>query len=92
MTPSTIPTLPRGVRTHFDKVRGVTVLLGPERVLMLDAIADAVLKEVDGKRSIAEISAALAVKYNTLQEEILSDVIEYLDDLAAKRLLDVIDD
>lgn len=89
MTPDDVPFLPRGVRTHFDTVRKIPVLLGPERVLMLDDIANAVLGEVDGKRSITEIAACLAAKYNAPQEAITGDVIEYLTDLSNKRLLDL---
>ena len=36
MTGADVPFLPRGVRTHFDAVRQFDVLLGPERVLVLD--------------------------------------------------------
>ncbi len=37
------PLLPRGVRLHDDRVRGVPVLLGPERAVILDAIGQAIL-------------------------------------------------
>ncbi|MEL7211111.1 MAG: pyrroloquinoline quinone biosynthesis peptide chaperone PqqD [Pseudomonadota bacterium] len=89
MSPDAIPTLPRGVRTYFDKVRNVPVLLGPERVLMLDQIGDAVLNEVDGKSSITAISARLAAKYNAPEAAIKADVTEYLVDLANKGLVDM---
>lgn len=89
MGPSDIPSLPRGVRRHFDKVRDVPVLLGPERVLMLDQIGCAVLDHVDGQASIADISDTLATLYDADKAEIMTDVIAYLDDLADKRLLDV---
>ncbi len=87
--PSDIPTLPRGVRTHFDTVRKTDVLLGPERVLMLDQIGSAVLSRVDGAQSVSVISADLAAVYDAPQDVIEPDVIAYLQDLADKRLLDV---
>lgn len=89
MGPADIPSLPRGVRRHFDKVRDTPVLLGPERVLMLDQIGCAVLDHVDGQASIDQISDTLAGLYDAEKSEIMADVIAYLDDLADKRLLDV---
>lgn len=88
---NSIPSLPRGVRTHFDKVREADVLLGPERVLMLDQIGVAVLSRVNGTASIAEISKVLSEAYDAPLDMIQKDVVEYLTDLADKRLLDVSD-
>ena len=65
-----IPFLPRGVRLHFDTVRDTWVLLAPERVLKLDAVAAAVLAELDGKRTFGEITAALAAGYNAPEAQI----------------------
>ncbi len=89
MTPADRPFLPRGVRLHQDLVRGVPVLLGPETALMLDPVGQAVLAEVDGRRDVAAISAALAERYAAPVEMIQSDVIEFLDDMAARRLVEV---
>ena len=85
-----IPSLPRGVRCHFDKVRNTDVLLGPERVLMLDPIGVAVLYRVDGTAKVSDIAQDLAVAYDAPVDVIEGDVIAYLTDLAEKRLLDVI--
>ena len=89
MTPQAIPALPRGVRTHYDRVRETDVLLGPERVLMLDEIGKAVLDRVDGSASIAAISGDLAQTYGAPLDQVQADVTDYLRDLADKRLLDV---
>ncbi|MEP4198009.1 MAG: pyrroloquinoline quinone biosynthesis peptide chaperone PqqD [Aliishimia sp.] len=91
MKANDIPVLPRGVRRHFDTIRNVPVLLGPERVLMLDQIGCAVLDEVDGVSSINQISSRLAEKYNAPLTEISADVTGYLVDLADKRLVDMND-
>ena len=77
------------MRLHHDRVRGVPVLLGPETALILDQVGQAVLAEVDGKRDIATISAALAERYVAPVEMIEADVIEFLDDMAARRLVEV---
>lgn len=86
MTP--VPSLPRGVRIHDDRVRGVMVLLGPERALILDDIGAAILAEVDGARSIGAITDRLAALYNAPRDEIAGDVQAFLDDLQVQRLVD----
>ena len=89
LTPSDRPFLPRGVRLHHDAVRDLPVLLGPETALMLDAVGQAVLAELDGARDIATISAALADRYSAPVEVIQADVIEFLGNMAAQRLVEV---
>lgn len=84
-----VPTLPRGVRLWRDRVRDCTVLLGPERVLMIDPIGEAILTRVDGCHSITHISATLAETFCAPQEVIEPDVIAYLSDLADKRLVEM---
>ncbi|MEM6938714.1 MAG: pyrroloquinoline quinone biosynthesis peptide chaperone PqqD [Pseudomonadota bacterium] len=86
---SDIPSLPRGVRCHFDRVRQTDVLLGPERVLMLDPIGAAVLTRVDGTSAVSTIVANLAAAYEAPVDVIEGDVIAYLADLVDKRLVDV---
>jgi len=82
-----VPCLPRGVRRHYDAVRGREVLLGPERALMLDQTAVAILAEVDGTRSLAEIAGQLAQAYNAPREVIEPDVVAFLDGLAEQMLV-----
>lgn len=83
------PSLPRGVRLHYDAVRETPVLLGPEIALMLDPIGKAVLDEVDGVRDIAAISEDLARRYDAPRDMIEADVIEFLQGLAVRRLVDL---
>ncbi|WP_300069701.1 pyrroloquinoline quinone biosynthesis peptide chaperone PqqD [uncultured Ruegeria sp.] len=84
-----IPTLPRGVRLHYDKVRGKWVLLAPERAVTLDQIGHAILNEVDGQRSFGQITTTLSEKYNAPQDQIAEDSGGFLDALRARRFLDV---
>lgn len=84
MSPDVVPYLPRGVRTHYDTVRGVEVLLGPERVLMLDGVGVAVLGQMDGAASLGEISARLADVYDAPLDVIAPDVTEFVRDLRDK--------
>ncbi len=86
---SDIPSLPRGVRLHFDKVRNAWVLLAPERAVTLDDVAHAVLSEIDGARSFGEIIDLLAAKYNAPAEVIAKDSAGFLGALRDRRFLDV---
>ncbi|MCI4662463.1 MAG: pyrroloquinoline quinone biosynthesis peptide chaperone PqqD [Neomegalonema sp.] len=86
---SDVPLLPRGVRLREDAARGGWVLLAPERVLTLDPIAVAVLRELDGERDFAAITAALAAAYAAPQEVIAKDARAFLEDLMDKRMVEV---
>lgn len=90
MTGSDVPVLPRGVRCHHDRARGVDVLLGPERVLILDAIGLAILTRVDGQATVSDIAANLATVYEAPQDVIEPDVVTYLTDLRDKGFVHVI--
>ena len=89
--PAQIPYLPRGVRLADDRVRGIRVLQAPERAMQLDAIGDAILSELDGQRSMAVIATDLAAKYNAPQDQIASDVADFLTGLIARRMVFVKD-
>jgi pyrroloquinoline quinone biosynthesis protein D len=83
------PALPRGVRLHFDTVRDTWTLLAPERAVRLDAAGEAILAEVDGARSVAEIASRLAERFAAPVEDILGDTREFLEGLADRRLVDL---
>ncbi|RDW12398.1 pyrroloquinoline quinone biosynthesis peptide chaperone PqqD [Paracoccus thiocyanatus] len=82
-----VPYLPRGVRLHDDRVRGIRVLLAPERVIQLDPVGHAVLSELDGKRSLAEVVLTLCTRYEAPPEQIEGDVQEFLRDLMDRRMV-----
>ncbi|WP_369954018.1 pyrroloquinoline quinone biosynthesis peptide chaperone PqqD [Sedimentitalea sp. XS_ASV28] len=84
-----IPFLPRGVRVHFDKVRDSWVLLAPERAITLDGIGHAILSEVDGERSFADITRILAARYNAPAEDIAKDTAGFLGALRNRRFLEI---
>lgn len=89
MLATDIPTLPRGVRLHHDKVRDTWVLLAPERAITLDPVGHAILTEVDGTRSFGQITETLAERYSAPVEQIRSDSSGFLDALRNRRFLDV---
>lgn len=86
--PDCIPYFPRGVRVKHDTIRGCYVLLGPERALMLDAVSTAILDEVDGTASVAQICQHLAEAYRAPIKVITDDTTTFLNGLALRQLLD----
>ncbi|SMO73288.1 pyrroloquinoline quinone biosynthesis peptide chaperone PqqD [Paracoccus laeviglucosivorans] len=82
-----VPYLPRGVRLHDDRVRGIRVLLAPERAMQLDAVGDAILTELDGKRSLAEVILVLCQRYQAPVEQIEGDVREFITGLVDRRMV-----
>lgn len=87
LTEETILQVPPGVRLHFDKLRSQWVLLAPERLFVLDAIAYEIVKRCNGSATLAAIVDDLATTYNAPRETILRDVSSLLQDLADKRIL-----
>ncbi|MBD9526557.1 MULTISPECIES: pyrroloquinoline quinone biosynthesis peptide chaperone PqqD [Paracoccus] len=82
-----VPYLPRGVRLYDDRVRGIRVLLAPERAMQLDPIGDAILSELDGQRSMAEVILTLCERYNAPVEQIEGDVHEFIAGLVDRRMV-----
>jgi pyrroloquinoline quinone biosynthesis protein D len=80
----TRPYLPSYLKLRHDAGRGKWVLLAPERILIPDETAVAVLKLCDGKRTVEEIAKALAVEYAAPVEVIKADTQELLQGLADK--------
>jgi pyrroloquinoline quinone biosynthesis protein D len=74
------PKLAPGVRLHGNG----TKLLGPERILELDDIAQAIVRELDGKKRVSEIAAILAKEYNERESVIRKDIDALITDLASK--------
>ncbi len=81
------PRLARGVKLVRDEVRGQWLLNAPERVLLLDDIAHAILSRIDGERPLAEICDALAATYEAPRDVIGADVMELVRDLALRGFL-----
>ncbi len=81
---SAIPRFPPGLRLREDKARGGWVLLAPERVFLPDEHALAVLRLVDGERSIGAMIDRLAALYEAGRAVIAADVMELLQDLLDK--------
>ncbi len=86
LTDDARPVLLRGVRTHWDAVRGTWVLLAPERAMALDEIGAAILAETDGETPFGQIVERLAAKYNAPAEQIATDARRFLAGLIERRM------
>ena len=84
---TSVPRLPRGVRLKFDKPRDQWVLLAPERMFVLDAVAHAIVKDCDGEKTVASIVDNLESLYEAPRNAILTDVIALLQDFADKGVI-----
>jgi pyrroloquinoline quinone biosynthesis protein D len=84
-----IPRFPRGVRLRYDDVRSQWILLAPERILKPDGIALEILKRCDGKTTLDAIIDGLVQAFGAKREEVGRDVREFLDGLAAKRIVEL---
>jgi pyrroloquinoline quinone biosynthesis protein D len=87
ITEQSVPGLPAGVKLRFDKQRDQWVILAPERLFVLDAIALEIVKRCDGEASVGAIVDALAETFAAPRDVILKDVGALLQDLADKRIL-----
>lgn len=85
---SSIPRLGRGVRLKHDKIRENWILLAPERMFELDAVAVEIIKRVDGTRDLGAIVDDLAATFKAERSRILTDVLQFLGELADKRAID----
>lgn len=88
ITENSVPRLPKGVRLKHDKTRERWVILAPERMFVLDEIANAVMQEVDGEREVETIVDALADAYGAPRDQVLTDVLAMLQDFADKGALE----
>jgi pyrroloquinoline quinone biosynthesis protein D len=76
-------------RVQTDKVSGKPALLYPEGVLLLNPTGAAIVALCDGTRTFPELVAVLAEQYNAPPDALANDVLEYLNRLRARGLLDI---
>ncbi|HEY9550075.1 MAG TPA: pyrroloquinoline quinone biosynthesis peptide chaperone PqqD [Kiloniellaceae bacterium] len=87
ITEQSVPGLPAGVKLRFDRRRDQWVILAPERLFVLDAIALEIVKRCDGAASVGAIVDDLAATFAAPRDVILKDVNALLQDLADKRIV-----
>ncbi len=81
------PALAAKARLRADRLSGKTVLLYPERGLVLSASAAAILELCDARRTVAEIAAALVARTGGEPAMITADVQALLAQLAERGLI-----
>ena len=84
---NSVPVLRRGVRRQFDAARNAPVLQAPERVVVLDEIADAILGECAAGGCLGQVSERLAVRFQAPREVVEADVIAFFQELFDEGLL-----
>ena len=89
LDPTSVPVIPRGVRLQYDTVRGLWVLLAPERTINLDPIGLAILNQIDGQSPFATIIDRLAALYDAPADQITGDVRDFISGLMNRRILDL---
>ena len=89
LSPDSVPRLPRGVRIRYDKTREEWILLCPERVLKLDAIALEILKRCDGSASVKIIIEDLGKAFEADYSVIAKDVNAFLLDLKERSMVEI---
>ncbi len=75
------------VRFRFDERRKAWIVLAPERLLMPDEHAVAILRLIDGKRDVDAIIDELAGQFDAPHDVIAGDVLPMLQDLVDKKVL-----
>jgi len=85
---SSRPRLAPHVRLRFDRARAQHVLLGPEAVVVLNGTGADILGLCDGQRTVAQIEAELAGRYDRVAD---GEVQQFLARLVAKRCVEVSD-
>lgn len=82
------PVLSRHVRMRFDRTRDRHVLLSPESVIVLNPTGADILALCDGRRTVSDIAAELAQRYDRVVED---EVSGFLGRLAARRHVEIDD-
>ena len=75
------------VRFRFDERRKAWIVLAPERLLLPDEQAVAILQLIDGKRDVDAIIDELAGQFDAPRETIAGDTLPMLQDLLDKKVL-----
>ena len=75
------------IRLSFDNAREQWVLLGPEKVIVLDEIAHNIISRCDGSNCVSDIIQQLSIEYDASTEDIQQDVLPLLQSLVDKKFL-----
>lgn len=80
------PRFGKGVKLRHDG-NGSVMLLIPEGALVLNESASAALELIDGERTLADIVAAVAERFDVSPDRAREDLVELFDRLERRGLL-----
>ncbi|MFF2132093.1 PqqD family protein [Streptomyces olivochromogenes] len=88
-----VPCLPeaapwRSLGVRVRRVKGDFLIGEEDRALLLTGPAQLIYSSLDGKRTVAEIAQLIAEEYDIDEDEALGDAREFLDDLAARGVVE----
>lgn len=83
-----VPRLRLGFRFQWEPAQNAHVLLYPEGMVRLNESAGAVLNEVDGQRSVADIVATMEKQFPEAGP-LMTDVWDFLEDAEKKGWIDL---
>ncbi|HPQ95306.1 MAG: pyrroloquinoline quinone biosynthesis peptide chaperone PqqD [Thiothrix sp.] len=81
MTETDLDTIPRitpGYRLQWEAVQDCHVLLYPEGMVQLNGPAGAILEQVDGRRTLAEVISTLEQAFG--EDDLSADVLEFVSE------------
>ncbi|PWR19195.1 pyrroloquinoline quinone biosynthesis peptide chaperone PqqD [Zavarzinia compransoris] len=79
-----MPRLAPGARLAYDGRRGQWLIQAPERFVLLDEIAHAVVSRLDGRTRLAQVIDGLAGDYGAPRAEVAADVTTLITDLVER--------
>ncbi len=85
---SGVPRLRLGFRFQWEPAQNAFVLLYPEGMVRLNESAGAILNEVDGERSVADIIAALEKRFPDAGS-LSADVLAFLRDAQQQSWIEI---
>jgi pyrroloquinoline quinone biosynthesis protein D len=88
--PGDRPRLSARARLQKDKLTGKPIVLYPEGVLILNPTAHAILSLCTGQETLQNIVSSLSERYQVSPEALRPDVLECLDRLRSRNLLEVL--
>lgn len=89
ITENSVPRLAASVRLRFDRLAGGMLLLGPERGLLLNPTARAIVELCTGEHRVRDIVEALRRGRTVARATVVRDVLALLGELERRRLLSV---
>lgn len=91
ISPDTRPRIASKARLRYDRKTDRTMLLYPEKGLVLNSTAAEIAKLCTGEHSVADIVARLARQYGKDAAEIETEVTKFLTSLGERGLLQEVD-